>query len=124
MDNEHIYSSIDADIVKKKNQQTYEEAIKQLDLDAIQQQARRLLEMGLRIVVIPPTSESIEDDQGKKLWYPAIGKRPTVTGWPDAAFENLVLPSEIPNACNLGIQRGTPVERDGQTTGYVFDTDN
>jgi len=64
----------------------YNQAIEAIDTDAIRAQAKRLLDLGLKFVVIPPTIEEGFGEDGAPLTYKSVGKKPKYSGWPDAAF--------------------------------------
>ena len=108
---EHIYNTTEP---LAGESSIYERALASLDHESIKRQAQTLWDMGLHFVVIPPC----RDDNGN----PAIGKRPVITGWPDAAFHDFISPEEIPAGCNLGVLCGTPVERNNRTY-WVADID-
>ena len=107
---EHIYNTTGPASVKS----CYDRALASLDHESIKRQARALWDMGLHFVVIPPCRDDNDN--------PAIGKRPVIPGWPDAAFHDFVSPDEIPAGCNLGVLCGTPVERNNRKY-WVADND-
>lgn len=115
-------ADVAAETVRQKTE-TFDSAILALDHAAIKQQAQRFVDMGFHIGIIPPERRCIVDDTGKNHWYHELGKRPLVSGWPVAALEDWVSPTDIPRNCNYFILCGTPFIRDGKTVGYVFDTD-
>jgi hypothetical protein len=107
---EHIYNTTGPASVKIG----YDLALASLDHESIKRQAQSLWDMGLHFVVIPPCRDDNDN--------PAIGKRPVIPAWPDAAFHDFVSPDDIPEGCNLGVLCGTPVERDNRTY-WVADND-
>ena len=100
----------------------YETAFDAINTPAIQAHARKLIDLGLCPVVIPPAEESIKDQDGNETKIFAVGKKPQYFGWPAAALHRTIEPDEIPDYCNLGVLCGTPVERNTGTY-YVADID-
>lgn len=116
--NDNIYTPDEARQFVEAANKLYDTAQQQLNPAKVKATASWLRAHKLHFVVAEATKNKIEDANGKVYEYPAVGKKTQTKGWPDLALKDAIAVDDIPPTANIGVQTGTPVERDGVT--YTF----